>query len=287
MAADDDSPRPPAAPGDDAHLIERCIETERVFTGLLLDVRRDRVRLPDGDEATREYIVHPGAVLIVPVLDDGRLVVERQFRYPNQQVFIEFPAGKRDAGESPLQTAQRELEEEAGYAASRWTHLGRIHSIVSYSTEAIEIYLAQRLVHVGAALDRGEFLDIVPMTYDALLAAADAGDITDAKTIAALFHLSRRNLLHAATRLRIAGRVQGVGFRDAMLRVATTAGVTGWVRNRRDGSVEALVQGDSAGIDKVIAWARRGPPGARVEAFDVDTRSVDVALAGFVIKPTE
>jgi ADP-ribose pyrophosphatase len=141
--------------------------------------------------ATREYIVHPGAVLIVPVHADGRLVVERQFRYPLNRVLVEFPAGKLDPGEAPLATAERELLEETGYAAKRWTHLGRIHPVVSYSSETIELFVAEDLLHVGRQLDQGEFLDLDTMTVDAMLAALDRGEITDAKTVAALFFYLR------------------------------------------------------------------------------------------------
>jgi ADP-ribose pyrophosphatase len=162
-----------------------------VFDGALLHVRRDRVRLPNGATATREYVVHPGAVLIVPVQADGRLVLERQFRYPVQRVMLEFPAGKIDPDEAPLATAARELREEAGYVAETWRHLGRVHPEIGYSTEAIEMYVATGLTHVGAQLDEGEFLDVVLMTEDALLAAFDAGEVTDGKTIAALFAWQR------------------------------------------------------------------------------------------------
>ena len=176
----------------DAHLIETRVSSESVFDGRLLHVRRDTVRLPDGGLATREYIEHPGAVLIVPVLADGRLVVERQYRYPLQQVFIEFPAGKLDAGESVLATGQRELREEAGYTARTWTRLGVIHPLLSYSTEAIELYLAEGLEHVGAKLDDGEFLEVGIMSIDEMLAAVDRGEITDAKTVTALLLYARR-----------------------------------------------------------------------------------------------
>ena len=158
-----------------------------MFDGALLHVRRDRVRLPNGTTATREYVVHPGAVLIVPVLDDGRLVLERQFRYPVGRVMLEFPAGKIDPYEAPLATAQRELREEAGYVAGAWQHLGTVHPEIGYSSEAIEMYVATGLSHVGAQLDDGEFLDVVLMTEDELLAAFDAGGVTDGKTVAALF----------------------------------------------------------------------------------------------------
>jgi len=158
-----------------------------VFDGALLHVRRDRVRLPNGAMATREYVEHPGAVLIVPILEDGRLVLERQFRYPVGRVMLEFPAGKIDPDEAPLATSQRELREEAGYVASTWQHLGTVHPEIGYSSEAIEMYVATGLSHVGAQLDEGEFLDVVLMTEDELLAVFDAGGVTDGKTVAALF----------------------------------------------------------------------------------------------------
>jgi ADP-ribose pyrophosphatase len=190
MAVD---PRPlRVVDSSEEHLEETRVEGMRVFDGALLDVRRDIVRLPDHATTIREYIVHPGAVLVIPVLADGRFVVERQFRYPLHRVFLEFPAGKLDAGESPLATAQRELQEETGYIAERWTRLGLIHPTVSYSTEAIEFFIADDLTHVGRKLDDGEFLDVMEMTGAALFAALDAGELTDAKTVAALLMYSRK-----------------------------------------------------------------------------------------------
>lgn len=188
-----DDPRPPrTTAANDTHLEETRRSGARVYDGALLDVRRDTVTLPDGGTAIREYIVHPGAVLIVPVLPDGMLVVERQHRYPLNRVFVEFPAGKVDPGETPLATARRELREEAGYAASAWNRLGLIHPVVSYSTEAIELYVAEGLTHVGRSLDDGEFLDVVAMSAETLLAALDRGEITDAKTVVALLMYVRR-----------------------------------------------------------------------------------------------
>jgi ADP-ribose pyrophosphatase len=171
----------------DSHLVETQLASELGFKGDLLEVRSDKVRLPNGGTGTREYVVHPGAVLVVPVLDDGRLVLERQFRYPVRRVMLEFPAGKLDAGESTLACARRELQEEAGYTAATWKGLGTIHPEIGYSTEFIEMYEATGLAHVGQHLDEGEFLDVVVMTEDDLLVTYDCGGFTDAKSIAALF----------------------------------------------------------------------------------------------------
>lgn len=172
---------------DDAHLVETEIASEVAFAGKLLEVRSDTVKLPNGKTGTREFVVHPGAVLVVPVLDDGRLVLERQFRYPVRRVMLEFPAGKIDAGETPLATAQRELREEAGYTARTWKPVCTVHPEIGYSTEFIDVFEASGLTHVGQQLDDGEFLEIVTMTEDQLLATYDCGGFTDGKSLAALF----------------------------------------------------------------------------------------------------
>ena len=176
----------------DSHLKEELTSREELFKGKFLEARRDTIRLPDGHSATREYVVHPGAAVIVPVLPDGRFVLERQFRYPLRRVMLEFPAGKIDPGEKALATAQRELREEAGYTADTWTSLGTIHPEIGYSTEAIEVFTASGLVHVGQALDPGEFLEVVTMTEQELLVTYDCGGFTDGKSIAAYFAWKRR-----------------------------------------------------------------------------------------------
>ena len=172
---------------DDLHLIETCIESEQIWRGKLLDVRRDRVRLPDGSEGVREYVRHPGAVVMIPVLDDGRLIFERQYRYPVGRVMLELPAGKIEPDEDTLVTAQRELEEETGYEAASWRHLGTMHPTIGYADERIEIYLAQQLTPLESnALDEGEFLEVVFLTLDEALAEVRAGHLTDGKTLSAL-----------------------------------------------------------------------------------------------------
>jgi ADP-ribose pyrophosphatase len=185
----------PDKPRDDAALTETRIDGEAVFDGALLHVRRDRVRLPDGATATREYIEHPGAVMVVPARDDGRYVMVRQYRYPLARVFLEFPAGKIDPGETPLDTARRELVEEVGYAATQWRRLGLIHPVISYSTERIEMWRAEGLVPAQQKLDPGEFLEIVTVGHDELLAEIDRGAITDAKTVTGVLLLERERSL--------------------------------------------------------------------------------------------
>jgi ADP-ribose pyrophosphatase len=184
------APAPEVAPAD-AHLSERFVRGERVFDGALLDVRRDVVVFADGHSATREYVVHPGAVVIVPILDDGRLVMERQFRYPVGRVVLEFPAGKIDAGEPLLECARRELLEETGYRAREWAHAGSMHNAMAYSTEVIELFFARGLVAGEQQLDHGELLELVLLDPEALDAAAAAGKVTDAKTLVALLWLQR------------------------------------------------------------------------------------------------
>lgn len=177
----------------DAHLIETRISSELVFDGKLLKIHRDMARLPNGSASVREYTVHPGAVMIIPELPDGRLIVERQFRYPLQRVFLEFPAGKLDPGEDPLVCARRELEEETGYVAGAFEYLTTIHPVISYSTEAIHLYRAWDLQQGTQRLDDNEFLDVIAMSLPEIMAKVWAGEITDVKTVIGAFWLQARS----------------------------------------------------------------------------------------------
>jgi len=173
------------------HLAESTIEETQVYRGHFLDVRRDTVGLPDGSQAAREYVVHPGAVMIVAIDNDDRLVVERQYRYPLHQAILEFPAGKIDPGESRKGTAIRELFEETGYKAEEWARAALIHNAPAYSTELIELWFARKLTRGQRQLDAGEFLDVELMSEAELDALAGAGELTDVKTLAGLMWLQK------------------------------------------------------------------------------------------------
>lgn len=176
---------------DDGHLVEQQLDSAEVYQGHFLRVLKDRVALPDGSTSSREFIRHPGAVMVVPLLDDGRLLMERQFRYPMGRVMLEFPAGKLDAGEDPLACGQRELTEETGYTAAEWAYAGVLHNAIAYSDEGIHIYFARGLVQGLQRLDDGEFLELVSHTPAELDALAARGELTDAKSLIGLLWLQR------------------------------------------------------------------------------------------------
>jgi ADP-ribose pyrophosphatase len=169
---------------EDKHLKEEALAREELLKGGFLHVVRDTVRLPDGHEATREFVLHPGAVAVIPLLDDGRLVLERQFRHPTGQVMIEIPAGKLDPGEEVLACGQRELLEETGYVAREWAYAFTMYPTVAYSDEAIHVWFARGLKLEQAQLDHGEFLEVITATPEEFLGWCRDGRIRDSKTLA-------------------------------------------------------------------------------------------------------
>ena len=179
----------------DQHLKEHLHERQELFKGNFLHALRDTVRLPDGKLATREYVIHPGAVVVVPLVqgEDGqtRVVLERQFRYPVGQVMVELPAGKLEVGEDPLLCGQRELLEETGYTASEWTRAGQMHLAIAYSTEVIHVYFARGLTLGQQQLDAGEFLDVFTATPQELVQWCRNGTVTDAKTLSCMVWLQQ------------------------------------------------------------------------------------------------
>ena len=177
-------------PADDP-LADTTLESALAWRGEFLAVHRDRVRSADGHEGIREYVRHPGAVMVIPLTDDDQVVLERQYRHPLHRSFVEFPAGKIDPGESLLACAERELLEETGYRGGRWDHLGTIHNAIGYSDERIDVYLARDLSYVGTHGEAGEVLQVFTWTRAELKARVAAGEITDAKTLIGSYWLER------------------------------------------------------------------------------------------------
>ena len=169
-----------------ADFTEETISSEPIYEGAFLKVFRDTVRLPDGATAHREYVAHPGAVMVLAFMDDDTIILERQYRYPKHRHFIEIPAGKLEAGEDALATAQRELIEECGYEAREWWHIASMDPTIGYSDEVIHLYGAKDLVHVGAKLDVGEHLECFTAKFDDALEWVHQGIISDSKTTFAL-----------------------------------------------------------------------------------------------------
>ncbi len=167
---------------DDSHLIEQRLGGTTLLSGGFLEVRRDDVKLPDGSTSTREYIRHSGAVAVIPLLEDGRCVLVRQYRYPIGKILLEWPAGKLDPGEQQLACAMRELQEETGYTALEWAYGGEIHNAPAYSDESIWLWFARGLVAGEKHLDEGEFVETVLMTPQEVDALSLAGRLPDVKT---------------------------------------------------------------------------------------------------------
>jgi ADP-ribose pyrophosphatase len=172
-------------------LTEKQLASELIYNGGFLEIRKDSVSLPDGSTSTREYLVHPGAVVMLALLDNGNLVLERQYRYPPRQEFIELPAGKIDQGEDILVTAQRELLEETGYVAGEWVHLTSAFPCIGYSNERLEYFVARGLTQRERQLDEGEFLEVFELSLGEAIEWIRLGKITDGKTIIGLFWLEK------------------------------------------------------------------------------------------------
>lgn len=171
----------------DKDLEERKLDSKEVYSGRLLHVYKDDILLPNNKQSTREYIVHNGAVAVVPLLDSGSVICEHQFRYPVGRVVVEIPAGKLDSkGEDHLEAAKRELREETGYSASEWISLGAIYPSVAYTTEIIYLYLARNLKRGERELDEDEFLNVVEVPLSSLVEKIMDGEIEDAKTVVAI-----------------------------------------------------------------------------------------------------
>lgn len=183
-------------PSGDAHLREHTTHTTALASGSFLHMVRDQVRLPNGLCATRDYLMHPGAVMVVALLDDGRVLLERQYRHPVGHALFELPAGKLDAGEDVLVCAARELLEETGCSASHWAVAARMHPCIGYSNEVIHIVFAKGITQGKQSLDEGELLDVCAATPAQLLAMAEDGRITDGKTLSGLLWL--QNVLSGA-----------------------------------------------------------------------------------------
>lgn len=204
---ENDTQQPNAQPNTqssaaDLDLLETKLSSNTVYQGNFLVLKRDHIRLPNGKPATREYMVHPGAVVILPLFEDGDVLIEKQFRYPLNRVFIEYPAGKLESqpqdllnphlqSETALDCAQRELREETGYTAKKWTKLTKIHPAIAYSTEYLDFFLAEELSPGEKFLDEEEFLLIEKVSLRKMLDWIKSGIITDAKTMIATFWLEK------------------------------------------------------------------------------------------------
>ena len=169
-----------------AALTEQLLHSEQILRSHFLHTWRDTVLLPNGQQAGREYVRHPGAVVMVACLPDGRYLIEYQYRHPVGRAMIEFPAGKIDAGEPSLASAQRELREETGFTAREWALAGVMHNCIGYSDEQIDIWFARGLQFQGQALDEGEALQVYAASLPDLLQRVRNGELTDAKTLTAL-----------------------------------------------------------------------------------------------------
>ncbi|WP_374075118.1 NUDIX domain-containing protein [Bdellovibrio bacteriovorus] len=173
------------------HLVEKILSSKQIFRGRFLKIEQDQVQAPDGRTYVREYILHPGAAMMIPLLPNGNVVMIHQYRHAVKQVFLEFPAGKRDHGEETILTAQRELKEETGYEAKDWKFLTTIHPVIGYSNEHIDLYLARELTLAQQQLDHGEFIEVVEVKPEDLMRYVREGKVSDVKTQIGAFWLDK------------------------------------------------------------------------------------------------
>jgi ADP-ribose pyrophosphatase len=173
------------------NLTETTLVSHSIFSGRMLKVFLDKVQLPNDKTSTREWIEHPGAACIIPILPDGKLGMIRQYRYPAKRVFIEFPAGKLDKGESPEDCANRELEEEIGYSAGKLKFLTKIHPAIGFSNEQMWLYLAEDLTKTNGKNDENEFIEFAPLKIAEAMDKVKNGEISDVKTMIGLFWLQQ------------------------------------------------------------------------------------------------
>jgi ADP-ribose pyrophosphatase len=173
------------------NLYEHPISSTKLYEGRLLHVHRDEVRLPDGKTSVREYIRHPGAVVVLALTAGGEILLERQHRYPLGRDFIELPAGKIDPGESTLACARRELLEETGYVAQEWQYVTTVYPCIGYADERLVFYLATGLEYRGHRRDEDEFLEIFQVPFAQALDMIRGGEICEVKTVTGLFWLEK------------------------------------------------------------------------------------------------
>jgi ADP-ribose pyrophosphatase len=169
------------------------VKHEEIYRGRVVDLVVDTVRMPSGRDAVREVVKHPGGVVAVPVLEDGRLLLIRQFRYPLQKYILEFPAGKLDSGQTPLENVKRELEEETGYRAEVMRYEFSFHTSPGFCDEIIHFFIAEGLTYVAQRLEEGEHISVISHTVDECLQMIKTGAIADAKTIIGLLWYQQRS----------------------------------------------------------------------------------------------
>jgi ADP-ribose pyrophosphatase len=167
-------------------LVEKLLSSKKLFKGSFFEVTHDTVELPDGKTASREYIIHNGAVAIIAITNDNNIIIERQYRHPVRQIMLEIPAGKLEIDENPLEAAKRELSEETGFTAKAWIELGTCLPCIGYSSEKITYYLATELNSGSTNLDDGEFVETLTMPFNEFLDMVYNGEVTDTKTIAGI-----------------------------------------------------------------------------------------------------